>query len=92
MMILSSFNLQQVELFPRKKLSVKQDSTFQKRLRLTVEMGKWGGMEVCPACLGSVYPNNRVSIVIIMMMLMMMQRMMKQRMMLMLAVSTQTIG
>ena len=27
-------------------------------------MGKWGGMEVCPACLGSVYPNNRVSIVI----------------------------
>ena len=27
-------------------------------------MGKWGGVEQCPACLGSVYPNNRVSVVI----------------------------
>jgi len=23
-------------------------------------MGKWGGTEVCPACNGNVYPNNRV--------------------------------
>ena len=27
-------------------------------------MGKWGGVEQCPACLGSVYPNNRVSVMI----------------------------
>ena len=35
-----------------------ENSSFQKI------MGKWGGVEQCPACLGSVYPNNRVSVVI----------------------------